>query len=95
MADVLGSGLMAYTPMEITMRRIRRKKVEGKEDITDEQLRSVEAIRRLLFQVEVVHAISWLWPGNNPSVAHAAGRGTGRTSASSRPFDVTSSHETY
>ncbi|CAM9334115.1 unnamed protein product [Ectocarpus fasciculatus] len=82
MADVLASGRMAYTPMEITMRRIRRKKVEGTQDITDEQLRSVEAIRRLLFQVEAVHAISWLWPGNNPSVAHAAGGGTGRTSAS-------------
>lgn len=81
MADVQGFGLMAYTPMEITMRRIRRKKVEGKEYITDEQLRSVEAIRRLLLQVEAVHAICWLWPGNNPSVAHAAAGGTGRTSS--------------
>ncbi|CBN76545.1 EsV-1-199 [Ectocarpus siliculosus] len=33
MADVQGFGLMAYTPKEIAIRRIRRKKVEGKEDI--------------------------------------------------------------
>lgn len=51
MADVQGFGPMAYTPVEIAMRRIRRKKVEGKEDISDEQLRSVEAIRRLLLVV--------------------------------------------
>ncbi|CAM9360182.1 unnamed protein product [Ectocarpus sp. 6 AP-2014] len=74
MADVQGFGLMAYTPKEIAMRRIRRKKVERTEDISDEQLGSVEAIRRLLLQVEAVRAISWLWPGNNPSVAHAAAK---------------------
>ncbi|CAB1113170.1 unnamed protein product [Ectocarpus sp. CCAP 1310/34] len=71
---------LVYTPMEIAMRRILRKKVEGKEDINDEQLRSVEAIRRLLLQVEAIRAIACLWPGNNPSVAHAAAEGTGRTS---------------
>ncbi|CAM9292407.1 unnamed protein product, partial [Ectocarpus sp. 4 AP-2014] len=86
MADVQGFGLMAYTPMEIAMRRIHRKKVEGNEDISDEQVRSVEAIRCLLLEVEAVRAISWLWPGNNPSVAHAAAEGTGRTSRARRPL---------
>ncbi|CAN0359869.1 unnamed protein product, partial [Ectocarpus sp. 12 AP-2014] len=85
MADVQAFGLMAYTPIKIAMRRIRRKKIEGKEDISDEQLRSVEAIRRLLLQVEAIRAISWLWPGTNPSVAHLATEGTGKTSRARPP----------
>lgn len=37
-----------------------------------EQVQRLGAISRLLLQVEAIHAVSWLWPGDAPFVSHAA-----------------------
>ena len=64
------------TPLALTTRMIREKRVARKE-ATEEQLHQLEGIRRLLLQVEAVHAISLLWPVVIPSMigtAEAASR---------------------
>ncbi|CAM9884700.1 unnamed protein product [Pylaiella littoralis] len=45
--------------------------ITGKYDV-GEKLRRLESIHRLLLQVDAVHAISWLWPGDVPAIAHAS-----------------------
>lgn len=49
------------TPLAFAEFFLRVKKRAG-EDATEEQLQQLEAVRRLLLQVEAIHAISWLWP---------------------------------
>lgn len=49
------------TPLAITKLNLREKKVKG-EHATEEQLHRLEAMRRLLLQLDAVHAVSWLWP---------------------------------
>lgn len=43
-------------------------------DAPDERMQRLEATRRLLLQVDAIHAISCLWPGGIPARAHAAKR---------------------
>lgn len=57
-------------------RRLREKKTGGK-DATQEQLNGLEGVRRLLMQVEAVHAVSRLWSAEIPfsgrgAAAHVA-----------------------
>ena len=47
-------------PLALTNKLLRQVHVAG-EDSTEEQLNRLEAVRRLLMQVEAVHAVSWLW----------------------------------
>lgn len=49
-----------YTPLAFANGCLREKKVGGK-DATEDQLRKLESVRRLLLTVDAVHAISWLW----------------------------------
>lgn len=49
------------SPWGRTTRYLAAKKV-GKRAATEKQLQTLEAIRRLLLQVEAIHAESWLWP---------------------------------
>ncbi|CBN76136.1 EsV-1-199 [Ectocarpus siliculosus] len=52
-----------YTPLDCATRCLAEKVVD--EDFaTAQQLRNLRASRRLLLQVEVVHATSWLWGGH-------------------------------
>lgn len=61
-ADTAGQVMHGDTPLNYVGSCLRDKTVKGGEDATQEQLRRLEAMRRLLMQVEAVHAISWLWP---------------------------------
>ncbi len=64
------------TPLGYTIGVLVLKyKVQG-QDATEDQRNRLTAIRRLLLRVEAVHAASWLWPSDAPSVGHATGRGT-------------------
>lgn len=60
------------TPLGFASRSLRQNKIAGK-SATEEQLRSLKAIHRLLSQVEAVHAVSWLWQSGGPSIGHAVG----------------------
>ncbi len=62
---------VSMSALELTTRMLRCKKgaAHGK-DFTEDQLHGLEGIRRLLLRVEAVHATSWLWPGDIPSVVH-------------------------
>ncbi len=74
---LLGSSV-DETPLALTTRMLREKKIEGK-DATGEQLHKLEGVRRLLLRVEAVHASSWQWPVNLPAVVHTAVKGTRET----------------
>lgn len=60
-----------YPPLAFTNFCLRRKMVGGKH-ATEEQLDRLEAIRRLLWQVDAVHAVSWLWQSGVPLVDRTA-----------------------
>lgn len=55
------AGLPEDTPLDLTTRKLREKKVGG-QAATADQLRRLEGIRRLLLQEEAIHATSWVWP---------------------------------
>lgn len=57
------------TPLAYVTQHLREKNVRGV-DLTEAQLCSLEAVRRLLLRVEAVHAASWLWRSDVPSIAH-------------------------
>lgn len=57
------------TPLELTVHILQEKKVDGIY-ISEERLRRLESIRRLLLQVEAVHAESWLWPSSSDDDGH-------------------------
>lgn len=59
------------TPLALTDRYLREKEVDGKA-ATEEQLHTLEAIRRMLLRVEAVRAVSWLWLADAPRPSHAA-----------------------
>lgn len=59
------------SPLEVTTCMLRDKIVEGSR-ATEEQLRTMEAIRSLLLRVGAIRAASWLWPGDVPRITHAA-----------------------
>lgn len=56
------------TPLGLVTVALREKRTLAGEEATEDQLRRLEAIRRLLLQVEAVHAVSWLWPSGSPSM---------------------------
>lgn len=62
-------GLVMYrgTPLALAIRKLRMNESQGK-PATEEQIHRLEAIRRMLLQVEAVPALSWLWPGSVPCV---------------------------
>ncbi|CAM9239848.1 unnamed protein product [Ectocarpus sp. 13 AM-2016] len=61
--NMLGEVAFNGTPLSITERILRERKMYG-QDATVEQLRKLEAVRRLLLQVAAVRAVSWLWPSD-------------------------------
>ncbi|CAM9333593.1 unnamed protein product, partial [Hapterophycus canaliculatus] len=68
----IGVVVLDHTPMAFTVRSLQEKKVAGSR-ATKEQLQMLEAIRRLLLQVEAVYAVSWSWGrGDVPSPANRA-----------------------
>ncbi len=73
------------TPLDFTARILREKKFAG-EDVTEEDLYGLEGIRRLLLRVEAVHAVSFLWPVDAPSVIGTTEEGTSRKVAPSPPL---------
>lgn len=78
------------TPLAYTNQRLRGKKV-GEKAATEEQLHTLQAVRRVLMRVEAVHAVSWLWHKHAPSIARAAAitrRITKTTPASSTQMTV-------
>lgn len=76
----------SHTPLDLTNRMLRDKKiVRDGEELTEKQLVKLEGIRRLLLRVEAVHAGSWLWPVDTPSILRTA-EGTPRTVAASTPL---------
>ncbi|CAM9365364.1 unnamed protein product [Pylaiella littoralis] len=58
----------SHTPLEFTNFPLYHEVVEG-ERATRVQLRRLKVIRRLMMQVEAVHAVSWLWPTNDGAPA--------------------------
>lgn len=52
-----------YTPLDCATRCLAEKVVD-EDNATVQQLRNLRASRRLLLQVEAVHATSWLWGGH-------------------------------
>ena len=63
-----GSVLFLHTPLAFVVNHLACKQIQGK-DATEGQLHALEAIRRLLLQVEAVHAVSWLWPNHAAAIA--------------------------
>lgn len=60
-----------------------RVKNRGGEDATEEQLQQLEAARRLLLQVEAIHATSWLWPS---AMCLVGAKDTRKTTEASTPL---------
>lgn len=76
------------TPLGFTIKMIRGKTVMTKK-ATKAQLRNLEATRRVLVQVEAVHALSWLWQSDVPAATDAAVGGATRTKTTSAPLTGT------
>ncbi len=72
------------TPLDLATVMLREKGIAGK-DATEEQLNKLEGIRRLLLRVEAVHAVSFLWPVDVPSIVGTA-EGTSSKVAASTPL---------
>ena len=53
------------TPLALATALLRSKEIDGS-PATEQQLESLEAVRRLLLTAEAVHAVSWLWPIDAP-----------------------------
>ncbi|CAM9890906.1 unnamed protein product [Scytosiphon promiscuus] len=85
--DPMGRFIFGGTPLSWTTQSLQVKVVDG-QPATKEQLRRLEAIRRLLLQVEAVQTSSWLWGSDAPTVARAARRACGDTTASSPPSPI-------
>ncbi|CAM9982540.1 unnamed protein product [Scytosiphon promiscuus] len=67
------------TPLDLTTRKLDEKMIDG-EVATEEQLHRLEAVRRLLLQVQAVRAISWSWPRD----VHASFTDAGKRTRSKR-----------
>lgn len=63
------------TPLAFAAVFLRVKK-RGGENATEDQLQQLEAVRRLLLQVEAIHAVSWLWPSALPLIGAENARRT-------------------
>lgn len=55
---------------------------------TEQHVNTLKAIRRLLLQVEAVHAVSWLWQSDAPSIPDAAADGAKRITAPLTPLTL-------
>lgn len=66
-----GEVIFDGTPLALTTSMLCSERVRGK-DATEEQLNGLARIQRLLLQAEAVHAMSWLWHSEIPSVVIAA-----------------------
>lgn len=66
-----GTMMLPDIPLAIVTRILDERVIEGG-IATKKQLQNVEAIRRVLLQVEAVRAVSWLWPGDLPPIAPTA-----------------------
>lgn len=79
-------GAFDDTPLVFAELLLNGKNVKRK-DATESELHSLEAIRRMLMTVEAVHAASWLWATDAPSITHAASESAGRViKATSTPL---------
>lgn len=76
--------LLEGTPQTVTEFLILAKKING-EHATEEQLRTLKAIRRMLMRVAAIHAVSWLWSSDAPFIARAT-KGSGRAKSASLPL---------
>lgn len=56
-------------PLAFATKVLREKKASGS-GAKEEQLRRLEAVRRLLLRVEAARAVSWVWPGGAPDLGH-------------------------
>ncbi len=61
---------VSKTPLALVSLMLREKKILGK-DATEEQLLKLKGTRRLLLRVEAIHAVSFLWPVDVPSIVAA------------------------
>ncbi|CAM9733507.1 unnamed protein product [Ectocarpus fasciculatus] len=73
--DSKGELLFNGTPLALTSSWLREELDANGKTATEEYLRRLKAIFRLLLRVEAVHAVSWLWPSNAPFISHAAQSG--------------------
>eukprot|EP00752_Nemacystus_decipiens_P011677 g10364.t1 len=60
------------TPLAFTNDCLRRKKVGGRKDASEEQINRLRAVRRLLLRVEAARAVSWLWGREPLQISHDA-----------------------
>ncbi|CAM9523436.1 unnamed protein product [Scytosiphon promiscuus] len=75
------------TPLTFVTRSLREKKVLG-EAASKEHPYALEAMRRMLLQVEAVHAVSWLWNGGASFTSRVAEdcRSTKTSSITGKPL---------
>ena len=81
--DPQGSVFFRGTPLTLTAHYLHALQIAGGAEATQEQLGWLEAVRRLLLQVEAVRAVSWLWPSDSRSVVPAAAEGARRSTTTS------------
>lgn len=72
----------SYTPLDFAI-------AGAGEYATEEELEILADTRRLLLRVPAVHAVSWLWPSDTPTIADAV-EGTITSKRTSTPFKITS-----
>lgn len=86
-ASVPGMVYSRGTPLIFVITLLHMKKIKG-EPATEQQLRALEAVRRLLLRVGAVHAVSWLWAIDDaPRIARrAVAEGATREQAPSAPL---------
>lgn len=82
--NMLGQVEFNDTPLGITERILRERKIYGR-DATAKQLHKLEAVRRLLLRVAAVRAASWLWPRDRSGVLALAG-GKGKSAKTETPL---------
>ena len=75
LTDALGRVVFNDTPLALTTGMLREKEVKGV-PASERQLRRLEAVRRLLLQVEELRAGAWVWPSGAP-VARTGGAAKG------------------
>lgn len=79
-----GELLFRGTPLALTNSFLCQ---EVELEITDAQLRRLEAVRRLLVKA-ALNAVSWLWKNDVPPNLHAAAGGKGEAKAPSTPLTL-------
>ena len=66
-----GGDIARGTPLAFVSYLLHEKKVRGK-PATEEELHSLEGIRRVLLRVDAARAVSFSWPSDEPRVGRAA-----------------------